>query len=771
MVQRLTLKTENAEYELCWIPAGEFDMGSPRKEKDRESDETLHHVVLTRGFWALETPTTQALYQEIMGTNPSRFEGDNLPVETVSWNDATKFCEELTKRLPQGWTASLPTEAQWEYACRAGTKTPYWYGYVFDPDRMSDGCETTPVKSYYANAWGLYDMIGNVLEWTSDYYGDYPSETVVDPEGPQSGVYRSARGDAWDGRSASRFKFSADCRDNGLGFRFILSGDLDETKPEQLKDGQAQTSDGEWNTLVLGPRKTVERSEAGEQEGATPSPTRTPSQLADEACWFLRTGSYDEAERLASEALRFNPNSDRAARVLAEAQEKREKSRKLGQILNEGEISLNNGDYESALGKAATVLTLRPDYAAAFQLKRRAEDAILTKLLSSAEISFNNGDYKSALSKATTVLKARSDDLTARELKNRAEDAITTKLLSDGEISFNSGDYESALEKAKTVLRMRPNDKAARALIRRVEDAPFVKLLSEGEIGLNKGDYELAIRKATTILEERPDDDAALELKRRARVALRPAASPLWSPSSSREAGFRQTLKIGNAEYGFCWIPPGEFDMGSPETEEGRNDDETLHHVVLTRGFWMLETPTTQALYQEIMGENPSHFEGDNLPVETVSWYEVAKFCKELTLRLPKGLTASLPTEAQWEYGARAGAKTAYWYGDSADFSKMNCFYGKVGKTTPVKRYAPNPWGLYDVHGNVWEWCLDYYDGDYPSGTVTDPKGPTSVWPRVIRGGSWVSGARCCRSAHREDDPFDGYGDDVLGFRFLLSCD
>ena len=102
MVQRLTLKTENAEYELCWIPAGEFDMGSPRKEKDRESDETLHHVVLTRGFWMLETPTTQALYQEIMGTNPSRFEGDNLPVETVSWNDATKFCEELTKRLPQG---------------------------------------------------------------------------------------------------------------------------------------------------------------------------------------------------------------------------------------------------------------------------------------------------------------------------------------------------------------------------------------------------------------------------------------------------------------------------------------------------------------------------------------------------------------------------------------------------------------------------------------------------------------------------------------------
>ena len=147
----------------------------------------------------------------------------------------------------------------------------------------------------------------------------------------------------------------------------------------------------------------------------------------------------------------------------------------------------------------------------------------------------------------------------------------------------------------------------------------------------------------------------------------------VWANSPSRESGTRQTLKIGNAEYGFCWIPAGEFDMGSPTTEEGRDSDETLHHVKLTHGFWMLETETTQALYREVMGSNPSKFKGDNLPVEKVSWYDAMKFCAELTNRLPEGLKASLPTEAQWEYACRAGTTTAYSFGDILNGDKANC--------------------------------------------------------------------------------------------------
>ena len=525
---RQTLKIGSQEYGFCWIPAGEFDMGSPKTEEERNGDETLHHVVLTRGFWMLETPVTQALYQEIMGDNPSEFEGENLPVECVSWYDAQKFCAELTKLLPEGLNASLPTESQWEYACRAGTTTPYSFGSVLNGDKANcDGrypygtekkgtCrgETSPVKSYAPNPWGLYDMHGNVWEWTSDYHDLYPEGTVVDPKGPDSGFHPVVRGGVWVFgadycRSAARVNGLAGCRGNSYGFRFLLSN------------------------------------------------------------------------------------------------------------------------------------------------KRRI----------------------------ITTVNARRDD----------------------------------------------------------------------------------------------------------------AAVSLWREDSTRPAGFRQTLKIRNAEYGFCWIPAGEFDMGTPEPETGtetelelwkyliwreEHQDEKLHHVVLTRGFWMLETPVTQALYQEIMGENPSGFEGENLPVERVSWYDAEEFCGELTTRLPEGLKAGLPTESQWEYACKAGTTTLYSFGSVLNGDHANsdgsCPYGAeeegaFGKTRPVKSYAPNAWGLYDMHGNVWEWTSDFY-GEYPEGTVVDPRGPDSASFRVSRGGSWFINAKNCWSSDR-GRYLSVYRDCGVGFRFLLIYD
>ena len=240
-----------------------------------------------------------------------------------------------------------------------------------------------------------------------------------------------------------------------------------------------------------------------------------------------------------------------------------------------------------------------------------------------------------------------------------------------------------------------------------------------------------------------------------------------WSESSSRKAGTRQTLKIGEIEIGLVWIPAGEFEMGSPTTEGGRYDDEKLHHVKLTKGFWTSETETTQALYKEVMGTNPSENKSDELPVECVSWDDAVKFCEELTKRLPSGMTATLPTEAQWEYACRAGTKTAFCYGESVDSDKMN--YHSSGAKA-VKSCPPNPWGLYDMHGNVWEWTSDYF-GDYPTGTAIDPTGPNSGSYRAARGGCWKCGlARDCRSAQRgRYYPFFRF--DFLGFRFVITCD
>ena len=279
-----------------------------------------------------------------------------------------------------------------------------------------------------------------------------------------------------------------------------------------------------------------------------------------------------------------------------------------------------------------------------------------------------------------------------------------------------------------------------------------------------------------------------------------------FTASAGLPAGYRQALLIDGEEYGFRWIPSGEFKMGSPKSEEDRWKNETLHHVKLTKGFWLLETPVTQRLYHSVVGTNPSAFRitkeslttlltsqfaefdsfdalltrsveleiemnlvTSDLPVERVNYYDALEFCKELTKLLPTGLNATLPTEAQWEYACRAGTTTTYWYGNTADKRKMNCDDSGIGQTSPAKTYAPNPWGLYDMHGNVLECCLDYY-GAYPPGTVVDPKGPDSASHRVYRGGSWSYYATNCRSALRCWYPAE-YRDNILGLRCVLSCD
>jgi formylglycine-generating enzyme required for sulfatase activity len=253
-------------------------------------------------------------------------------------------------------------------------------------------------------------------------------------------------------------------------------------------------------------------------------------------------------------------------------------------------------------------------------------------------------------------------------------------------------------------------------------------------------------------------------------------------------------IRVGEVEQRMRWIEPGTFVMGSPEGEAGRLEWEgPQHEVMLTEGYWLADTPCTQALWQEVMGGNPSRFRSPKRPVERVSWDDVQELFGKLNERVP-GLEARLPTEAQWEYACRAGTTTATWAGDlrirgenDAPLLDDIAWYGGnsgVGYELaegsdssgwPNKQYPhtragtravglkrPNPWGLYDMLGNVYEWCADMY-ASYQPGAVKDPVG--TVGPgRVIRGGSWVSGARGVRAAYRLwSEP--GYRLDYLGFR------
>ena len=182
-------------------------------------------------------------------------------------------------------------------------------------------------------------------------------------------------------------------------------------------------------------------------------------------------------------------------------------------------------------------------------------------------------------------------------------------------------------------------------------------------------------------------------------------------------------------------VPAGKFVMGSPESEKGRSKDETQHEVSLTKPFYMGKYEVTQEQWESVMGNNPSSFfRGPKLPVTSVSWKDCQEFIKKLNAKTNRGYR--LPTEAEWEYSCRAGTTTAYSNGDKITPKDANYRDSKIGEPVAVGSYKPNAFGLYDMHGNVWEWCEDWY-ADYQAGAVTDPKGPATGERRVLRGGSF----------------------------------
>ena len=247
------------------------------------------------------------------------------------------------------------------------------------------------------------------------------------------------------------------------------------------------------------------------------------------------------------------------------------------------------------------------------------------------------------------------------------------------------------------------------------------------------------------------------------------------------KAGEVKTLTLPDGvEMKMIYVAPGSFTMGSPGLEEGRFDNETQHRVTLTKGYWLGKYEVTQRQWESVMGENPSRFNGADRPVENVSWDDCQRFIEtvDAAVRRQFGGGARLPTEAEWEYACRAGTTTAYSWGGALNGDMANCDgrypCGTTVKgrhrqeTSDVGSYSPNTWGFHDMHGNVWEWCQDWY-GSY-NGNENDPKGPASGDVRVLRGGGWLSYARFCRSALRSwRSPATRYN--FCGFRLCCSSE
>ncbi|QQO07791.1 formylglycine-generating enzyme family protein [Breznakiella homolactica] len=234
----------------------------------------------------------------------------------------------------------------------------------------------------------------------------------------------------------------------------------------------------------------------------------------------------------------------------------------------------------------------------------------------------------------------------------------------------------------------------------------------------------------------------------------------VFAAALSLPASVLMAQSAGGSDNGFIRIAGGTFTMGSPAAEAGRQDDEAQHSVTVD-GFYLAEHQVTQEDYEALMGNNPSWIKGQGLPVEQVTWLEAVQYCNALSVQ--EGLVPAytvngssitwnreangyrLPTEAEWEYACRAGTVSAYSTGSSITKTQAN-YEGRT--TTPPGSFAPNPWGLYDMHGNVWEWVWDWY-GPYTPGSRTNPGGSDSGTDRVMRGGSWAYKIEDTRSARR----------------------
>ena len=702
--------SDKVNLDLIWVEPGTFTMGSPPDELGNGGDETLHEVTLTQGYWLGKYEVTQAQYQTIMGTNPSYSKRSDRPVEQVRWDDAKAFCEKLTAqekaagRLPEGYEYTLPTEAQWEYACRAGTTTALnngknlskleespemdevgWYKY--------NGDNTThPAGQKQPNAWGLYDMHGNVFEWCLDWFASYPTEVVTNPEGPAIGKSHVIRGGSYGSyakycRSAYRSYNTPFYTSSYCGFRVALakSKDFDVPFAEDVKLELVWIRTG---TFIMGSPK--------DEVGRFPNEVQHEVTLT-QGYWL---GKYEITQAQYEAVTGENPSGVKGSDLPVEMVSW-ENAMVFCKMLTKRE-------------KAAGRLPVGYEYT--LPTEAQWEYACRAETVSALNSGKNLSDLNQCSEMDEVGWYWYNSDKTAHPVGQKQPNAW-------GLYDMHGNVFEWCLDWFSSYPNEAVTDPDG-------SSTGSSRIMRGGSYGSSYARY--------------------------CRSAYRSYSLPTYTSSY---CGFRVALAPINlnktislspkVELNMILIEPGTFMMGSSENEPGRNVDETQHQVTLTQGYWLGKYEVTQAQYEAITGKNPSYQKGDNLPVEMVSWSDAMAFCVKLTEieksagRLPEGYEYTLPTEAQWEYACRAGT-TVSMRMDEVEWYQ----YNSDNRTHPVGQKLPNAWGLYDMHGNVWEMCLDWY-GDYPTISVTDPKGPDIGSERVLRGGAYDSDGYACRSENR----------------------
>ena len=676
----------NPALDMMRIGAGSFSMGSPVTPLNvapyfnQATSQPVHPVTISAPFWVGKFEVTQGLYQAMVGSNPSFHQGATRPVDSVSWFDAMNFCSQLNAseaaagRVPAGYEYRLPTEAEWEYCCRAGTATEYAFGQVLLCGQANFGFShhsnsscaiggTTPVGSYPANGFGLYDMHGNVVEWCRDSWdttANYASAAVVDPYST-TGSHRVLRGAGFNDssycRSANRDGALPSYTSLGIGFRVVLGPVISTSSPIPVASFTATPSSG---VAPLSVQFT---------DTSTNGPTSWQWDFQDD-------GIVDST------------------------------------VQNPTYVYSTPGVYPVRLTAAnplgSTTFLLAPGIQAQAIAPVASFTATPTSGATPLQVQFTDTSINSPVS------------------------------------------WQWDFENDGTVDSTQQNPTWT-----------FTQL----------GTY-----------------------------TVRLVVTNLWGSGSLTSTALINVVLPPDVGLHMVPIAPGSFQMGSPVTPLGtypyvnESNAQPVHSVTISRPFWIGAYEVTQAEYLALMGSMSPVWYGPPFerPVDNVRWSEALAYCAALTAResaagrVPAGYQYRLPTEAEWEYCCRAGSTTEFGFG-AALFCGLGAFERSLhsgtdcvpsppysGPPSVVGSYIPNAWGLYDMHGNLCEWCMDGWDGtdNYPAGPVVDPFVALPVDSRVIRGGWYGSTSAECRSACRRSAPPDlppEYIQQNIGFRVVLA--
>ncbi len=738
---------------MVWLPPGSFLMGSPLSDPDYIANEGPQAAVrLTQGFFLGRREVSQEEYLSLMGTNPATFVGDGRrPVETVAWKDATNYCARLTQReqaagrLPATWRYRLPTEAEWEYAARAGGADRFGFseaaagGHAWLGDNSQQ--VTHPAGAQRPNPWGLFDLAGNVAEWCADVYGDYPGGECVDPGGAAAGLARVVRGGsgvaplAFCRAGARDARSGVDYRDAWVGFRVALAYAQPESVADPVAVGGAVsgkvTLKGSGipvagvTVYLVNTNHPVDTNNSQNNRPALVAATTT-GQDGQYAFHSVKSGNYALVPLKSDAAGSWRIEHDGISHppVLALAGE----SRSVDFLAQDA--SLFEGDehlfqltiYVVNIPANVYFLSMNLDYERRFWI-----------------FCFPGYEKKENLSVSGLDRNLGANDPL---LDTRGRTVVKFTIANQGYGSF-WGAYT-----LENTYRLTLKDSSG-ARTERFAVAPITGCPKNA---VYTWDYATGDLRGTKHAE---DGDVDL---------------------AGTQAG----------DIRMAWMEPGTFTLGSPEGEEDRKADEGPQtKVAFTNGFWISRCEVTRREYLSVTGQDPSFFKSDwNRPVESVTWMEATNFCARLTRqrkdagRLPQGWRFRLPTEAEWEYACRAGTATRFNYGDDPTFSGLEnyAWYSAnsgsssqpVGlKSWSITGWQGNAWGLHDLHGNVREWCQDWH-GAYPGGSVTNFPGAATGTGRVERGGGWGSPAVNCRSARRGSAVPDARESD-LGFRVVLA--